>query len=95
MSTSCSGGGHDVGWGRIGPPVGDVFCNGSKKEEGFLQDTAKVPTIRGNRQVAEVNAVDRDGATTGIVKAADEISQGRFARPAGADQSDHLTWLDR
>ena len=52
-------------------------------------DDAKQTTIRRKINVAQINAIERDGTLTGIMKARDEIRQRGLARTRVANQRDH------
>ena len=94
MGMGGAGGGDDFGAGGIRLAVGDVLGNGAKEQERLLQHQADVAAIFGHRDGADINAINENSAFADIVKTADQIDQGRFARAAMADQAHHLARFD-
>ena len=52
----------DLGLGRVEPPVGDVLADRAGEEEDVLLHDADLPPQRGERHLADVDAVDGDAA---------------------------------
>src|SRR6185312_6998227 len=61
--------------------VGDVVADRPGEEEGLLRHVAELVAVGGQVEVAEIGAVDADGATVGVVEAGQQLHQGRLARP--------------
>ena len=85
-----TGGGHDLGAGGARFAIGDVVGDGAEEQKRFLQHQANVAAVVGDAHIADVGAVDADAAFAQVVKAADQVDQGAFARAALADQADHF-----
>jgi hypothetical protein len=65
-----------------------------KEQERLLQHQPDVPAVLGDRQRADVDAVDQDRPLADVVEAADQVHQRALAGAAVADQADHLAGLD-
>ena len=74
--------------------VGDVLADGAGEEDRVLQDDRDLVAQPGCRAVADVAAVDGDGALCGVVEAGDEGRQGRLPGAAGAGQREALAGGD-
>ncbi len=79
----------------FGPAVGDVLGDAAEEQERLLEHQADVPTIRLDREPAEVDTVDQDRPFAHVVEPAGQVDQRALAGAAGADQADHLARLDR
>ena len=80
---------------RLGFAVGDVFSNGSAKEDGLLEDHAHLPPKGFQLEAADVLAVDQDPAPPGIKEPQQQIHDGRFACTAEAHQRHGLARFSR
>ena len=87
-------GGLQFGLRRIGPGIEQVGADGVVEEVGLLGHHADIGRQGGQRDVAQIVAVQRDPALGRIVQARQQIGDGRLARAAGADQRHQLARLD-
>ncbi len=78
---------------RIGTSVCDVVRDGVVKQHRLLSDDADLRAHRRQRDVADVHAVDADGAARDVVEARDQVDQRRLARAAAAHNRDHLAGM--
>ncbi len=62
----------DLRGGGVGAAVRDVFGDGGGEHEVFLEDEGDVFSQVSEADVAEVDAVQRDGSVGGVVKAGEE-----------------------
>jgi len=65
---------------------GDVFGDGAEEEEGFLEHQADMLAVLGDRQRADVHAVDQDRSLADVVETADQVDHGALAGTAVSDQ---------
>ena len=91
MSMGSPRGGDDFFAGGVGFAVGDVLGNRAKEKEGFLQHQADVLAVFGNRQRADINAVEQNRSLGDIVEAADEVDHRALARTTVANEADHFS----
>ncbi len=84
----------DVVVGRVGPAVRDVGPHRVGEEEGVLEDDADLAAERIERDVAHVDAVDRDRALLHVVEAREQQAHRRLARTRHADECDGLAGRD-
>ena len=89
-----AGGGDDLLPRGVRPAVGDVLGHRAVEQKRLLQDDADVAAVFLDGEGADVRAVDQDGPLGDVVEAADQVDDGGLARPAGADQPDHLAGGD-
>ena len=73
--------------------VGDVVADGGGEEEHVLLDGADGLPQGGEGGVADVYAVDGDGAGGDVVEAGHEADDGGLAAAGGAHEGDDLTGL--
>lgn len=72
----------------------DVLADGSGKEEWVLQDDCEV-TAEGDEVVlAQIDAVDQDGASSHVVETHHETGESGFACAGVANDGDGFTGLD-
>ena len=79
--------------GRVRAAVGDVLAHGAGEQVRLLQHDAHVARQRAPLDVADVVAVDADGAARDLVAAADERRDRRLAGAGVADEGDRLARL--
>ena len=79
--------------GRVGPGIEQVGADRVVEQIRLLGDHADVVGQRGQRQVADVGAVDGDPAARRVVQAWQQVGDRRLARAAGADQRGQLPRL--
>lgn len=65
--------------GRVASGVGDVLGDGPVEEEDVLLDDAEEFAVGLDVDVAEVGAVEGDGALARVIEAGDEVAEGGFA----------------
>ena len=87
------GGGDHFFFGCAGTAEGDVLEDGSAEEDGVLKNVADLIAEMLDLVLADVLAVDMDGAGLHIVEAGDEADDGGFSAAGGADDTDELAWL--
>ena len=75
---------------RLGPAVGEVFPDRAPEQERFLEDHAQLLAEVVRRQVADVDAVDRDAALLHVVKPRQQADKRRLAGAAPPDDPHHL-----
>ena len=75
-----------VGGVGLAPP--DVLGDGAVEDQGLLQHRADVATEIGERQLAQVDPVERDAAPVGVVAAQEELRERRLPRAARPDDRD-------
>src|SRR5579862_912509 len=84
----------DLILGCTGAAKSDVFEDGAAKEHGVLKDVtylvAEVPEF----VLADVLAVDADGAGLDIIEARDETDDSRFSAAGGPDDANELAGLN-
>ena len=78
----------------VGSAVGDVVADRDRKEERLVEDDADVRAKRAERHVADVVAVDLDGAGGDVIEARQQPRDGRLARPGAPDERDGLAGRD-
>src|SRR3984957_18741835 len=80
---------------RLGAPIGNVFCDRRAENRSLLLDgrDALAQILWIDR--LDVDAIDKDLALVGVVKAHDELKYGGLAGPGGADDGDPLARLDQ
>ena len=72
--------------GRVGLAEADVRGDRAAEEERVLEHDAELAAVRAERDVAQVDAVDANGARVGVVEAADEPGERRLAAARLADE---------
>src|SRR6185503_6059027 len=77
--------GRHVGGVGIRPPERDVVADGAGEEEALLRHDAELTPQGRLRDVAKVDAVDRDPALDRVVEAGEELGDSRLARSGVAD----------
>ena len=75
---------------RAGRRIGDIVVDRSVEEERLLQNDAHLRAQRVLRQIAQVDAVDRDLAPAGIVKTHEKVDHRRLSGARSADDPDHF-----
>src|SRR5688572_32592841 len=80
--------------GRAAMSGGNVFADRTVEEEDILADERNLRAQRIERHLANVLAVDADGAMLGIPEAQDEIHDGRLAAAGKSDKRGRLARLD-
>jgi len=88
-------GGLQLLLGGLQPGVLQVRADRVVEQVRLLRHHADGVGEGGESQVAEIVAVDANGALGGVVQAGDQIGEGGLARPAGAHQRHQLAWLGR
>ena len=86
------GGAHAFGVRLVGGVV-DVFLNRAAEQEGLLRNVAQLAAQRAQRQVANIDAVDGNGAFRYIGETLHELDHRRLARTGRADDGRGLTGL--
>ena len=81
-------GGDDLLAGRARAAEGDVVGDRAGEEEALLRHDPELPPQRLLRDVAEVDAVDRDAALGRVVEAGDQLRDRRLAGAGVADERD-------
>ena len=79
---------------RVGLRVGDVLGDGGAEQEGVVGDEGDLRAQRGEVDVAQVGAVDRDRSRGRVVEAGEQADQAGLARAGRADQRDDAAGLD-
>src|SRR5205085_8870967 len=79
---------------RVRPGIEQVLADRGMEEERVLKDHANLPAQRFERQVANVEAVQPDGAKLRIVEPGQEVGDRGLAGAGRADQCGQLPWLD-
>ena len=72
----------------------DVFADGAGEDDDVLGDEGGAGSEAVEGEVADVAAVDADGALGGVVEAADEVDDGGFTGAGVADEGEHLAGLE-
>ena len=85
--------GDDLFIGGVEAAVTDVVRHRAGKEEGILEHDAEGAAEIGLFDLVDVDAVVADFAVLNIVKAVDQVGNGGFPRPGGADKGHLLTGL--
>ena len=70
--------------------IGDIFANGSGKQERVLQDDANVRTQRFLFDVANVVFVERNPAARRIIKSRHKAQKGALTGTSSANQGNDL-----
>ncbi|KAH0442305.1 P-loop containing nucleoside triphosphate hydrolase protein, partial [Aureobasidium melanogenum] len=83
-------GAHDIRTRGGGPPVRNVVGNRLVEQHGVLRHDADGFAQALLRHLAQILAVDPDGATVGLIEPEQELHNGRLARPAAADHGQRL-----
>src|SRR5829696_1840665 len=84
----------DLLQGGVGPGVAQVGPDGVVEQVRVLGDQADGGPQALQPQVADVDAVDPDGALADVVDPGDQHGRGRLAGPGRADQGDQLPGAD-
>ena len=74
-----------------GTPVGDGLAHGDVEEERLLRQDRHVLAQIGDRDLAQIVAIDQDAAGARIVQPQEEPRGGRFAGPALPDKRQCLS----
>ncbi len=74
--------------------VGDIGGHGVVEEHDLLADEGDVGAQGGQRELADVDAVEQDGARVGKVEARHQVHERALAAAGVADQGQGLTRLD-
>lgn len=88
MDAGKAAGGIHILVGGRGPRVADVVHERVVEQHRLLRHDAEVAAQAGDRDVADVGAVDGDGAAVGVVEAEEQAQQRRLAAAAFADDGD-------
>ena len=83
---------HAFGIQLVGGVV-DVFFNRAAEQEGLLRNVAQLAAQRVQRQVANIDAVDGNGAFRHVSETLHEFDHRRLARTGRADDGRGLTRL--
>lgn len=83
---------HAFGIQLVGGVV-DVFLNRAAEQEGLLRNVAQLAAQRVQRQVANIDAVDGNGAFRHVSETLHEFDHRRLARTGRADDGRGLTRL--
>ena len=86
VSEGLAGGRMDLGFGGVEATIADIFGDGGVEEECFLSDDAYLFAERGLGDGADIDDIDKDGATLRIVEAEEEREERAFAGAASADE---------
>ena len=78
---------------RVDRAVGDVVADRRGEQEDVLLHDADRLAQRGERDVADVDAVDRDAAAGDVVEARHQVDDRRLAAARRAHERDHLAGL--
>ena len=73
--------------------VGDVVAHRVVEQHRLLRHDADLRPQRGQRKIADVDAVHQNASAGDIEKARDEVHQRGLARAAAADDRQHLAGL--
>ena len=76
---------------RLRPAVGEVLPDRSPKEKRFLEDDAEFLTQVVHRQVAEIDAIDRDAPLLHVVKPRQQADERGLAGAAPPHDPHHLS----
>jgi len=76
--------------GRIGPGIQQVGADGVVEEMSLWVTMPDTAVERVELKVADIDAVDADGAALRVVEARDKMGDGGFAGSRGSDQGDQL-----
>ena len=74
--------------------VGDVVGDRVLEQDRLLEHDADLAAEAAERDVADVVAVDPDGARIDVPEPREQVHQGRLAAAVGADQRDRLAVPD-
>ena len=85
---------HDLRIGRQHRAVGDIVPNRCREQEHVLLHDADVASQRLERDVANVDAIDQDPASGGVVETRQQVHDGALAAPGRAQEGDDLARLD-
>ena len=88
------GGGFNVRIGRAGPAEFDVAPDGFVEQNGFLGDHGDMGAEVAGGEFPDVGAADAHRPFLRVVKAEEQIGQGRFARAAAPDEGHQLAGFD-
>ena len=89
------GGGDDAFFGNIREPVTDVVPHRVVEQNIFLRDHGDLFAQGTDGDVANVHAVDANGAGSQLVKPRKQIDERGFSGAARADKSDHFAFARR
>ena len=84
----------DLGAGGVGPAEGDVVGDRAGEEEALLRHDPELAAQRRLRDVAQVDAVDRDPPVARVVEAREELRDRRLPGARVADERDRRPWRD-
>jgi len=84
----------DLLQGLAAQAVGDIVAHGVIEKDRLLGDDAHKTAQMADLDVTEVHPVQADHPRRGVVKARDEIDQGRFPRPARTDDGEDVSLGD-
>ena len=87
-------GGLDLGVGGARPPVGDIGAHRVVEQGDLLADQRDLAVQGGERQIANIEAVDRHPAAGRIVEAQDQVEDSGFPRPRRSHQGNPLSGRD-
>ena len=79
---------------RVGTAEGDVLAHRAGEEEALLRDDPELPAQRLLRDVAQVDAVDRDASLARVVEAGEQLRDRRLAGARVADERDRRAGRD-
>ena len=80
-----------VSLSRVFVAKAQVACHGTREQPRLLRHVSDMPANLVLRKVAQINAVQANGALGGIVEAQQELGHRRLARARRADDRGRLT----
>ena len=80
-----------VGLSRVFVAKAQIACHGAREQPRLLRHVSDMPANLVLRKVAQINAVQANGALGGIVEAQQELGHRRFARACRANDRSRLT----
>src|SRR5439155_24982680 len=86
--------GNDLFVGCAGAPVSDVFADCPPEQDRLLQHEANLGPQRVKLEGRNVNAIDQNASTLGVVKARDQTQHRGLARTGWSDDAHDLTRFD-
>ena len=85
----------DLRLGGFEPAVGDVLADRAAEEEDILLHDADLAPQRGQRHVADVDAVDGDAPRVDLVEAGQQRADRRLAGAGRTDEGHRFAGADR
>ena len=87
-------GARDFVLGGVFPGEKQVVTHGAFEEERVLRDMTDSGAQLGQRDIADIDAIEPEGAVAYIVAAHGEVGDGRFTGASMTDESGHLVRFD-